>query len=66
MYVDQLCQLLYVTHLGGLQRVNIEFGHGVLSELLLAALLQLVPQGDDVINAGSEVLECCWSSKHQI
>lgn len=60
VHVHQLCQVLYVAHLGGLQWVNLEFGHGFLSELLLAALLQLLPQGDDVSNAGPEALERSW------
>lgn len=60
MYVHQICQVLYVTNLGGLQRVNLEFGHRSLSEALLAALLQLLPQGDDISNAGPEVLERYW------
>lgn len=55
VHVHQLCQVLYVAHLGGLQRVNLELGHSFLSELLLlAALLQLLPQGDDISNAGPE------------
>lgn len=57
VYVHQLCQELYVTNLGGLQRVNLELGHRSFSEPLLAALLQLLPQGDDVSNAGPEIVE---------
>lgn len=40
--------------------MNLKFAHGFLSELLLAALLQLLPQSDDVSNAGPEALECSW------
>lgn len=57
VHVHQLCQVLYVTHLGGLQRVNVEFAYSFLSQLFLAALLQLLPQGDDISNAGPEALE---------
>lgn len=36
--------------------MDLEFGHRSLEEALLTALLQLLPQGDDVGNAGPEVL----------
>lgn len=51
MYVDQLCQMLHVTHLCGFQGVNLEFGHCFLSELFFTTLLKLLPQGDDISNA---------------
>ena len=40
--------------------MNLESAHRFLSELLLAALLQLLPQGDDVSDAGPEALEQSW------
>lgn len=52
MYVHQFCQVLYVAHLCGFQGVNLEFGHCPLLELFFTTLLQLLPQGDDIGNAG--------------
>lgn len=51
MHVDQLCQMLHVTHLCGFQGVDLEFGHCFLSELFLTTLLKLLPQGDGISNA---------------
>ena len=43
MYVHQLCQVLHMTQLCDLQRVDLELGHRPSQESLLPTLLQLLP-----------------------
>lgn len=51
VHIDQHCQVMYVAHLGGLQGVDLEFGHRFFPECVIATLFKLLPQRDGVVNA---------------